>query len=53
MRAFTSLSVAEMATEAGLVVVGSGPAYEWGRPANESDWFAWYALRIDPSIALS
>jgi len=50
MRAFTSLSVAEMAAEVGLVVAESGPAYEWGRPPNQSDWFAWYALRIDSSI---
>jgi len=53
MRAFTPLSIAEMAAEAGLEIVDSGPAYEAGRPPEESDWFAWYALRIDPSSTLS
>jgi SAM-dependent methyltransferase len=53
MRAFAPQSIAEMATEAGLEVVDSGPAYEWGRPPAESDWIAWYALRINPPIAPS
>lgn len=51
MRAFMPLSIAEMAAEAGLEVVDSGPAYEWGRPPEESDWFAWYALRVNPSAS--
>jgi SAM-dependent methyltransferase len=53
MRAFMPLSVAEMAAEAGLEIVDSGPAYEWGRPPEESDWFAWYALRVAPSVSLA
>lgn len=48
MRAFTPLKMAELAAEAGLVIADSGPAYEWGRPPSDSDWFAWYALRINP-----
>ena len=53
MRAFAPQSIAEMATEAGLEVVDSGPAYEWGRPPAESDWIAWYALRINQPLAVS
>ncbi len=53
MRAFAPQSIEEMATEAGLEVVDSGPAYEWGRPPAESDWIAWYALRINPPLSVS
>ena len=53
MRALTPASVSDMAAEAGLKVVDSGPTYEWGRPPQESDWVAWYALQVDPSISLT
>lgn len=53
IRAFAPLSIAKMAAEVGLEVVDSGPAYEWGRPPEDSDWFAWYALRVDPSVSLA